>query len=66
MKKTPYAVSLKPETIDWAKNTLPKYQISFSSFVERCCKLFELNKEFKDLLLIKYYEEIEESEQTKS
>ncbi|OGS08884.1 MAG: hypothetical protein A2204_01030 [Elusimicrobia bacterium RIFOXYA1_FULL_47_7] len=57
--KKAYAVAASEDMIKWSKQTLPAYQLNFSSFVERCYLMFERNKEFRNLLLIKYYEEIE-------
>jgi len=55
--KIPRSISVSKELIVWSKNELPKYQLSFSAFVERCYLMFCKNKEFKDLLLKQFYEE---------
>lgn len=64
--KKSYAVSATDEMINWSKNTLPTYQLTFSSFVERCYLMFEKNKDFRYLLLHNFYEDTENERETKN
>lgn len=56
--KKSYGISITPELLEWTRKELPHYQLTISSFVHRCFIMFKQNKEFKDLLLKQFYEEI--------
>ncbi len=62
MKKS-YGISISEEIMVALKQELPKYQLSVSSFTERCFTLFRRNEMFKNIVLKQYCEEIEQEEQ---